>query len=196
MLAFNAGVSDEPLKGSPKFIRTVALDVTQESEFGPHGKLIESRTFRPDGSLSYRHTYQYSGDEIQTTVFDGTGSEISRTERTGEDMQPFQLDQDGRASIPFEQMTVEARQDGDRTTFVMYGNDGAMLSQVETIRTDNIATCLITLPFQLLKTERIDERDIVGNWISKTLFESSDPTDIGPVVSTVERTITYFEGGE
>ena len=89
------GSQDEPLKGSPKFIRTVALDVTQESEFGPHGKLIESRTFRPDGSLSYRHTYQYSGDEIQTTVFDGTGSEISRTERSGEDMQPFQFDQDG-----------------------------------------------------------------------------------------------------
>ena len=172
MFLFNAAVADEPIQGVPKFIRTVTSDLVIESEFGLQGDLVERRTYRPDGSLSHRET---------------------RTDRDNAGRQTFQLDNDGRASFPLLQMTVELRQDGDRTALVTYGNDGVVLSRAETNRNGDVATCLITLPVQRLKTERIDQRDSVGNWTRKTLFESSNPEEIGEVVSIVERTILYFD---
>jgi hypothetical protein len=51
MFGFNAAPSDEPIKGTPKFIRTVTKELMQESEFDPQGKLVERR-----GSLSHRET--------------------------------------------------------------------------------------------------------------------------------------------
>ncbi len=232
MFGFNASIADEPVKGVPKFIRTVSPDVTMESEFDHGGKLIEQRTFRPDGSLTYRTTYK---DRL-TTMFDATGTEVSRIERTctesgweevtvGADgkrhTQTARIDGAGRviesqhfapdggvearyegvfdahgnlagADVTLGDVAVKARQDGDRTIMLSYGSDGTMLSQTETSRAGDLATCLTTLPFQRLKTERMERRDSVGNWLSKTLFESNDPNQIGEAVSTVERTITYW----